>query len=210
MTKADAVTAARQARSFEKLCVSPMAEAGCLGCGLLQLSPHFRKEGDNLTLLNSVLDALSYDHFPYAVEFRHRSWLDEGDREIAGEVIDALRDRNVANALIDGPGPPITGVQTSDHAYARFHGRNRDIWYREEDDQRINRYDYLYSNEQLENWVPIIDQIGEKTKNIRLYFNNHGRAKAAKNAFQMMDLLSIPHEEREVGLQDQMKLRSYE
>jgi len=212
MVKGEPDTAARRVSSFEGICVDPLAEAGCLGCALVQLSPYFRNERGSLSMLESVLDAASSDRYPYAVEFRHRSWLDNEGREMAGDVMDLLRERNVANVMIDGPGSPTTHVQTADHAYVRFHGRNYDIWFGdgEEDDHRINRYDYLYSSEQLERWLPIIDKVGEKTKNVRLFFNNHGRAKAAKNALQMMDMLSIPHKEKGIRSQDQMNLGSYE
>jgi len=212
MVKGDLQTAMKQAGSFESLCLVPMSDAGCLGCALLQLSPYFQYDESTIDVLDSVLDSLSCDILPHAVEFRHRSWLDEEGKEIRDDVLDILGEKNVANVLIDGPGSPITKVQTADHAYIRFHGRNYDIWYREEDqdDHRINRYDYLYSNDQLKRWIPMIDEVGEKTKNVRLYFNNHGRAKAAKNALQMMDLLSIKHKDKEIRLQDQMKLGSYE
>jgi uncharacterized protein YecE (DUF72 family) len=212
MVRGEAGKASRQAASFEDLCIGPMSKADCWGCGLIQLSPYFRNEEGSIRTLAEVLDALSPGDHSYAVEFRHRSWLDDEGREFTHEVLDVLRERNVACVMVDGPGSPITRGQTADHAYIRFHGRNHDIWFREgdENDHRINRYDYLYTDEQLGRWVSIIDEVGEKTKNVRLYFNNHGRAKAAKNALQMMDLLSIPHREKEVRLQDQMKLGSYE
>ena len=41
---------------------------------------------------------------------------------------------------------------------------------------------------------------------VRIYFNNHARSKAAANAFQLMDLLQIPHEPKKIRLQDQFTL----
>lgn len=101
-------------------------------------------------------DAVSHQDFDYAVEFRHNSWLDESMKEIDGAIMEALRERNVANVLIDGPGLHVGTEQTADHAYLRFHRRNYDIWYRDEneDDHRLDRYDYLYKRDQLEPWVP--------------------------------------------------------
>jgi len=71
-----------------------------------------------------------------------------------------MSDRNVANVLIDGPGLYVGTEQTANHAYVRFHGRNYDIWYKgeKEDDHRHDRYDYLYKKEQLEPWVPRINE----------------------------------------------------
>jgi len=47
-------------------------------------------------------------------------------------------------------------------------------------------------------------EIGEQM--VRIYFNNHARSKAAANAFQLMDLLEIPHEPKRIRLQDQFTL----
>jgi len=212
MVKRNCETAANQARSFEQICIEPLAENGNMGCALIQLSPYFRNEEISLTTLSELLESVSCDRYPYAVEFRHGSWLDKEKKEIVEEAREILREHGVASVMIDGPGSPITRAQTADHSYIRFHGRNYDIWFKDEDedDYRINRYDYLYSIDHLKSWIPIIDEVGEKTKNVRLYFNNHGRAKAVKNAIQMMDMLSIPHKEKEIRLQDQMKLRIYE
>jgi uncharacterized protein YecE (DUF72 family) len=112
------------ATSFEKTCVMPLAEAGLLGGVLLQLSPYFKNEGSALDTLNGVLDAVSHQNFDYAIEFRHRSWLDEIKKQIDGATLEALRDRNIANVLIEGPGLHVSSEQTADHAYLRFHGRN--------------------------------------------------------------------------------------
>jgi uncharacterized protein YecE (DUF72 family) len=73
------------ATSFEKNCVRPLAEAGLLGGVLLQLSPYFRNEGSALDNLKGVLGVVSHQDLDYAVDFRHRSWLDEGKKEIDHE-----------------------------------------------------------------------------------------------------------------------------
>lgn len=210
--KEDSDKAAAQASSFEKICVKPLADAGLLGGVLIQLTPYFRLEGrESLGRLRALLQILGTDSYDYAVEFRHRSWLNERGNELAADVLETLQEFGVANAIVDGPGFPITRSLTAKHAYVRFHGRNYDIWFREEseDDYRINRYDYLYTLEQLEPWVPRLNEIISNSEKTRIYFNNHGSAKAVKNAFQMMDLLGIPHEEKDVDIQDQMKIEGF-
>ena len=199
------------ATSFEKTCVKPLAEAGLLGGVLLQLSPYFKNDGSALAILKGVLDAVSHEEYNYAVEFRHRSWLDDSHKEIDSATLEALRERNVANVLIDGPGQHAGMEQTADHAYVRFHGRNYDIWYKgeEEDDHRLNRYDYLYKKEQLESWVPRIKEAELKAAKVRVYFNNHARSKSVRNAFQLMDMLSIEHKSKEIQLQDQFTLGEF-
>lgn len=200
------------ATSFEETCVKPMAEAGFLGCVLLQMSPYFKNEGQAIDILKGLLDSVSTGDYNYAVEFRHRSWLNERGKEVDPSALEALRERNVANVLLDGPGLPVTKAETADHAYVRFHGRNYDIWFRDEreDDHRLNRYDYLYETKQLETWVPRIKEAELKAAKVRIYFNNHARAKAIKNAFQLMDMLLIEHKSKEIRLQDQYTLGEFQ
>lgn len=79
------------------------------------------------------------------------------------ETLQILKDRNVANVLVDGPGMPCGGPSCADHTYLRFHGRNCDIWYKrekKEDDFRLNRYDYLYSEKEMELWAVRIKEEG--------------------------------------------------
>ncbi len=199
------------AASFERTCVEPLAKAGLLGGVLLQLSPYFKNEGSALAVLKGVLDAVSHGKYNYAVEFRHRSWLDEGRKEIDLATLEALRERNVANVLIDGPGLHVGTEQTADLAYIRFHGRNYDIWYKgeKEDDHRLDRYDYLYKEEQLTPWVPQIKEAELKAAKVMVYFNNHARAKSVRNAFLLMDLLLMKHKPKEVRLQDQFTLGEF-
>ncbi len=206
-------TASAQASSFEATCVRPLAEAGLLGAVLIQMSPYFRfDDRTSLGRLRALLQMLETDTYDYAVEFRHRSWLNEKGNELASDVIEVLQEFKVANAIVDGPGFPITRSLTAKNAYIRFHGRNYDIWYKEEDedDYRINRYDYLYSHEQLSEWEARLAEIVSNCDKARVYFNNHGRAKAVRNAFQMMDILGIQHEARDVVIQDQMTLGGFD
>ena len=200
------------ASSFEDICVRPLSDANLLGGVLVQLSPYFRYERPaNLGMLRSLFQLLDTDSHGYAVEFRHRSWLNEKGNEVISDALEVLQEFGVANAIVDGPGFPITRSLTSKFAYVRFHGRNYDIWFKEEDedDYRINRYDYLYPLDQLEAWKPRLEELLANCDKAWVYFNNHGRAKAAKNALQMMDLLGIDHEHKEVDIQDQMTLGGF-
>lgn len=211
LVEADPERAIFWATSFERTCVRPLAESDLLGGVLLQLSPYFKNGPSSLSMLKSVIDAVSCQEYDYAVEFRHSSWLEMSRKRIDPAVLDVLRDRNVAIVFIDGPGSHAGDELTADHAYIRFHGRNCDIWYKgeKEDDHRLNRYDYLYSKDQLEPWVPRISRAELKAAKVRVYFNNHARSKSVRNAFQLMDMLLIEHRSKEIRLQDQFTLGEF-
>jgi uncharacterized protein YecE (DUF72 family) len=213
MVEKDAMQASQGAKAFEKSCILPLAEEGLLGCVLLQLSPYFRKDAGTLCVLENVLEALSFRECNYAVEFRHSSWWEPKTELLDAEALQILKDRNVANVLVDGPGMPAGGPSSADHSYIRFHGRNCDIWYRKEkkeDDFRLNRYDYLYSEKEIEPWAVRIKEEELKAQKVRVYFNNHARSKSVRNAFQLMDMLALPHEDKQISLQNQFTLGSFD
>jgi uncharacterized protein YecE (DUF72 family) len=193
---------------FRENCVRPLEDAGRLGSVLVQL-PHDARYPDALKSLERLLMVISST--PISVEFRHTSFVDEKTKEIQGDVLDMLELNNAAAVFVDSPAFPITRAITSSEAYIRFHGRNRDVWFTgvREDDERINRYDYLYSRRQLEEWVPRIREIASSTAHTRIYFNNHGRAKAARNALELMDMLGIAHEPKEIRISEQLRLERY-
>jgi uncharacterized protein YecE (DUF72 family) len=211
----DGKRAANAAKKFEEVVVSPLAEEDLLASVLIQLSPRFKVEEDErgLERLGVVLDALDTDAHDYVVEFRHKSWLDPSGYDYLPGVRELVSAMNVAVCSLDSPYFPRTDTSTADHAYIRFHGRNYDIWWKGEEqikDHRINRYDYLYREEELEKWIPTIKEFDSRTEKTRIYFNNHGRAKAAKNAFQLMDKLGIPHAQKDVNIREQFTLESFD
>ncbi|MDW5563049.1 MAG: DUF72 domain-containing protein [Methanomassiliicoccus sp.] len=198
------------ASAFEATCVRPLAENGLLGAALLQLPPGFRNDGEARKALAETLDTLDTDQYRYAVEFRHRTWLDDAGAP-EPHVRKLLEIRRVANVGVDGPGVAITTDTTADHAYVRVHGRDHDLWsdQEHEDDIRLSRFDYLYSDAELEGIRDRIVQLSEKVSQVRVYFNNTAKAKGIRNALQLMDLLGIHHRGKEIPLQDQTHLGTF-
>lgn len=224
--------AAQIARSFEKKCISPLADHKVLGAVLIQLSPYFRRtdtktKADNLPKLRRLFEVINTGEYNYAAEFRHSSWLNPQRNDLEPETLELLKEFNVANCQLDGPGFPKTKTDTAKHGYVRFHGRNRDIWFKgrkadkmseeykaegeaSNGDARMNRYDYLYTVQELQGWLERLNKYQESqgTKT-RIYFNNHPNAQAVKNAFMLMDLLGMPRKPMDVKLQKQVKLESF-
>ena len=55
-----------------------------------------------------------------------------------------------------------------------------------------SRYDYLYEQEELTNWLPLIEKLLRKTNLLLVSFNNHSRGQAVQNARDLQGLLSKP------------------
>ena len=211
LVKQEGSRASIAATAFEATVIKPLADSGLMGTGLLQLSPYFKNEDASRKALRETLEALDTVTYRYAVEFRHRSWLDDAKGRLDPRAAELLASFNVANVIVDGPGFPVVRDCTADHAYMRFHGRNYDVWYDEdrEDDSHHSRYDYLYSEDELREWSGAIGRLNTQMKQVRIYFNNNGKAKGARNAFQMLELLGIPHREKEIPVQDQATLGNF-
>ena len=175
------------AREFIRKVVSPIDHSGRLGSGLVQLSPFLDPLKDE-HLLGKMEDlfAAIYSDYRIAVEIRNRNFL---DANVLPVFIDMLRKFNVALVSVDSPGLPYFYHQTANFSYVRFHGRNYDLWYGKGDLKgRLNKYDYLYSPEELRPWVDRIREMGDE---VFIYFNNHAQAKAAINASEFQKYMGI-------------------
>lgn len=136
-----------------------------LGSILWQLPPAFKKNIERLETFCKLL-APEYKN---VMEFRHPSWFDE-------EVYDILRKYDVAYCIISAPeGLPEDVITTAQHGYLRFHGK--DEW-----------YNYDYSEDQLKEWVDILEKMN--MKEVFIYFNNDYNANAVKNGKRLIELLS--------------------
>ena len=162
--------------------ISPFMEKGLLGTILLQFPQSFHYVAENRVYLKSLIEALS--PHPVSVEFRQRSWLKDS-------VYEALRELGAGFVCVDEPALPslipAVAIHTSNLGYIRFHGRNSEKWY---GTNSSTRYDYLYSEEELKEWIPKIRELSEKAKKLYLFFNNHARGQAITNANMLINLLS--------------------
>jgi uncharacterized protein YecE (DUF72 family) len=119
-------------------------------------------------------------------EFRRDDWNRRA-------VLDFLRQLDVGWCSVDEPALP--GLLPPDHhvtngtGYVRLHGRNRDAWWKNPGGERKNRYDYLYSPEELKDWVGKIRNLLSGTDRTFVFFNNCYSGQAADNARIMQELL---------------------
>jgi len=127
-----------------------------------------------------------------AVEFRHRSWAEPGEREAATELLAA---HDAAWVVVDAPRidaknvmPPIVEVTSPGLAYLRLHGRNAGTW--NTGRTVAERFDHVYTDEEMEEWVgPVLD-MAERAQEVAVVFNNNARDYALRNAADFREMLS--------------------
>ncbi len=163
--------------------MAPLTQSGQLAAILVQLPPTFDRTLRHRRLLAALLDLLC--DLPLAVEFRHRSWADD-------RVLQELERRRIALVVADGPQlpdrfPVLAAVTNPEFFYVRFYGRNARGW---RSNRASDRFDYSYSEEELREWIDgRIEPLGNRARTGILFFANHTRAQAPKNALRMMTLL---------------------
>ena len=156
-----------------------------LGCVLAQFPYSFWNKKESREHLLRLREALA--GLPLVVEFRNASWY-------VPAVFDLLRTQETGLCCADEPElpklPPRVVEATSDIGYARFHGRSTEKWWTHQ--EASERYDYLYTDGELKDWVPKIGTLARKTHVTFLFFNNHPRGKAPANAYMMKHHLGLP------------------
>jgi uncharacterized protein YecE (DUF72 family) len=172
-------TATAQDEAAFKKAMAPLHEAGKLGAVLLQFPYRFHHTPENLALLRRLAEA--FRDYPLVLEIRHRSW----DRS---QVYACLQELGMGFCNIDQPAVSysigLTRVVTSPVGYLRLHGRNAANWFAEGSDAAA-RYDYRYSDEELEAIVEAAEVISRRARETYVITNNHFRGQAAVKALQL-------------------------
>jgi uncharacterized protein YecE (DUF72 family) len=170
--------------------IDPLMDAGKLGAVLVQFPWSFKNEIDERNYLNQLV--ARFREYPLVVELRHESWNHP-------RVLQTLEDLNVGLCDIDQPlfsnSIKPSAEVTSPIGYIRLHGRNYQNWFREEANV-IERYDYLYSRDELDPWISRIKEVSDKAKQTFVVTNNHARGQSLVNAFEILAQLE---EERVPG-----------
>lgn len=160
-----------------------LAEAGRLGALLIQFPFSFKNTSLNREYLETLLR--QFIEYRPVVEVRHSSWDNP-------ETIRYFAERNAAFCNID---QPVIGrsLEPTEHVtapigYVRLHGRNYDQWF--EPETREDRYNYLYSESELEGWKDKIEHIANKAEVTYVVTNNHFQGKAGVNALQLKHMMT--------------------
>ena len=163
--------------------IAPLIQARKLTAVLLQFPPSFGRTPQNRRYLAALLDEL--DGLPLAVEFRHASWAAE-------RVFAELERRRITLVAVDEPDlpglfPRLDIVTNPGLFYIRFHGCNAKGW---RSGNMQKQFDYDYGDDELRQWADSrIAKMARHAGSGVIFFNNHVRAQAPRNAVRLINLL---------------------
>lgn len=166
----------------------PLHSAGKLGVVVFQFPAWFLPGRESKEYISTIPERLP--EYTSAIEFRHGSWMN--DKNMA-RTLDFLKSNALSYASVDEPQgtrqsvPPVAAA-TSDVAVVRFHGRRKETW----DKANVGvleRFRYLYTEDELKEWVPKIKELAAETREVHALMNNCYSDFAVRNAAQLGSLL---------------------
>ena len=167
-----------------------LRQARKLGVLLLQLSPAFSPRKHRLEELEPVLE-LSRE-YRLAVEFRNRNWVDGEQLE---RTLAFLHTHNAIFVNVDAPREnhfmvmptDVNAVTNSAVTYLRLHGRNAKGYLTGK--TVAQRFDYDYSDAEIEEVADRSKQLGREAKEVHVIFNNNARDYAPHAALRLRKAL---------------------
>ena len=180
--------------------LAPLAEAGKLGAVLFQFPPWFVRSHENRDYLRSLPDRLP--GWPLAVEFRGGGWMDEG---AAARTLRLLEEAGLTYVAVDEPQgfpnstPPLSAA-TAPLGMVRLHGRNTGTW-ESRTGAASDRFKYLYSDAELEEWVPKVRALAARAGSVHVLFNNNYEDWGMQNARRMAHLLGVERQPPQTQLE---------
>ncbi len=170
--------------------LAPLADAGKLGAVLFQFPPWFVSSDANAAYVRSL--PLRLPGWTLAVEFRGGGWMDQ---QAAAGTLHLLEEAGLAYVSVDEPqgfrsSTPATVAATAPLAIVRLHGRNAATW---DATTKVasDRFKYLYSDDELHEWVPQVRELARQARAVHVLFNNNYEDWGMRNARRMAQLLDV-------------------
>jgi uncharacterized protein YecE (DUF72 family) len=167
----------------------PLHANGKLGAILLQFPHWFYPGQSSIEHIRWCKQRLA--DYRVAVEFRNSHWLEAEHRDSS---LAFLQSNGLAYVCVDEPQghkssvPPVAEVTSPDLAYVRFHGRRSETW--EKGGVTVQeRFKYLYSQEELQEWVPKIRDLAEDAAEVHVLLNTNYEDYAVRSARQLKGML---------------------
>jgi uncharacterized protein YecE (DUF72 family) len=169
--------------------LEPLRASGQLGSVLLQYPRWFFPTGESRDAILEARQRLG--SIRSAVEFRSETWFNDKNRE---RTLRFLADNAIPFVMVDGPQglrssvPPIVAVTSPEMALVRFHGRRVETW-EASGIPVVERFRYLYSAEELAEWVPRIREAAEQAREMHILMNNCYANYGSTNARELAAML---------------------
>jgi uncharacterized protein YecE (DUF72 family) len=163
--------------------IQPLVDNSKLRGILAQFPWSFKASNQNAAHILRCREKLGADKALF-VEFRHNSWIRQ-------ETFDWLKRQEIGYVAVDEPQlqgmVDDTTIATTSIGYVRLHGRNADQWW----DGGPLRYDYLYQDWELEEWVVKIKGLQTETEKVYVFFNNCHEGQAVTNARRILEMIDV-------------------
>jgi uncharacterized protein YecE (DUF72 family) len=174
--------------------LTPLKDAGKLKAVLFQFAPWVTSERDWRAHVEDCVQRMS-GHL-VAVEFRNETWLQEGnvDRVLAWE-----RELGVAHVIVDEPqgvgnyAHGVWAVANPALAIVRLHGRNAETWNAKGLAASSERFNYEYTDGQLEDLADRAARIAEEAIELQLLVNVNYEDQGVRAARKLEELLRKLH-----------------
>jgi uncharacterized protein YecE (DUF72 family) len=169
--------------------LEPLRAGSQLGSVLLQFPKWFFPTSESRDLILEARQRLG--EIRSAVEFRSETWFNEKNRD---RTLQFLTDNSIPLVMVDGPQglrssvPPLTAVTSPELAVIRFHGRRVETW-EAPGIPVVERFRYLYSEDELREWVPRIREAAEDAREMHILMNNCYANYGSTNARELAAML---------------------
>ncbi|MGJ7523758.1 DUF72 domain-containing protein [Variovorax sp. LT1P1] len=175
------------------LAVAPLRESGKLTAIHFQFAPWVICNRDGQAHLRECASRMGEQLM--AVEFRNKTWFDASH---ASSTLELERELGVAHVVVDSPKvetanvvPSIWEITSTRLSILRLHGRNSATWNIKGATSASDRFDWDYSQAELEALVPQIRELEQRVEVLQVIFNNNREDQGQRNARTLMDILGI-------------------
>ena len=169
--------------------LQPLLASGQLGSVLLQYPRWFFPTSESRDLILEARQRLG--EVRSAVEFRSETWFNQKNRE---RTLLFLSDNAIPFVMVDGPQglrssvPPLVAVTSPELAIVRFHGRRAETW-EATGIPVVERFRYLYSADELAEWLPRIREAAQEAHEMHVLMNNCYANYGSTNARELASMI---------------------
>lgn len=170
--------------------IEPLDAAGKLRLVHFQFPPWLTRTAAGHQHVRHCVEMM--DGHPLSVEFRNRIWFEAAH---TASTLAFERELGVVHTVVDTPrgfSNSVPAVCEATHpklALVRLHGRNAASWDITNSSASSDRFNYDYSDAELQSLVEPIRRLAHSVLETHVVFNNNMEDQGQRNARRMMELL---------------------